>query len=100
MKPHDYLSDSKTPASLRTFLEAALADLPPSSLPELYATTKRAFAGRGAGGTVVGIAEGARVRVIELGKFGDIGITSILDETKRDQARAALAELTNFSARP
>jgi len=49
MKPRDYLADTATPMSLRAFLEAALA-AQTTVLPELYATTNRAFSGRGDGG--------------------------------------------------
>jgi len=48
MKPRQYLADAKTPMSLRTFLDAALAEPKPVGFPpELYATTKRGFSGRG-----------------------------------------------------
>lgn len=63
--------------------------MPPAALPELYATTRRGLPGRGAGGIAVRIDEAARVRVINVGKAGDVGVTSIMDETKRDQARLA-----------
>jgi len=101
MKPREYLADPKTPMSLRTFLEAALAEPKPIGLlPELYATTKRGFSGRGMDGILVKLITGDRVRVTDVGQFGDVGITQLLDEPKNYQARASLTELTNFSARP
>lgn len=99
MKLRDHLTDPKTPPSVRAFLEAALADPPPiSGLPPLFATTKRDFPGRGAGGEIVKLKAGDRVRVVDAGRFGDVGITAVLDETKLYQARAVLAELTGFSS--
>lgn len=98
MKLADYLKDPKTPMSVRVFLEAALANsLPIGGLPPLFATLKQDFPGRGAGGTIVKMKAGERVRVVDVGQFGDVGITSLLDETAY-QARAALGELTAFSS--
>jgi hypothetical protein len=99
MKLVEYLADPKTPASVRAFLDAAFADPPPASgLPPLFGTLKRDFSGRGAGGEVIKMKAGERARVVDVGRFGDVGITLILDETKLYQARAVLAELTDFSA--
>jgi len=99
VKPREYLADPKTPSSLRTFLEVALAE-PAGLLPELYATTKREFSGRGVDGIIVKLSAGDRVRVTDVGQFGDVGVTQLLDEPKAYQARASLAELSNFSGRP
>ncbi len=86
--------------SLRIFLEAALAEpKTATNLPELYANTTRAFSSRGAGGTIVRISAGDRVRVTDVGQFGDVGITNFFDEPKAYQARASLGELTNFSGK-
>jgi len=76
-----------------------LADPPPAGgPPPLFATLKRDFPGRGAGGEIVKMKTGERVRVVDAGRFGDVGITLILDDPKAYQARATLGELTNFSA--
>ena len=99
MKHRDYLADPKTPPSLHAFLEAALAEQRVGALPELYATTRRDFAGRGEAGVVM-ICTGDRVRVNDVGRFNDVGITLQIDEPKAYQARAALSELTDFSVRP
>ena len=101
MKPSEYLADPKTPMSLRAFLEVALAE--PKAvgfLPELYGTIRRPFSGRSMDGILVKLNTGDRVRVTDVGQFGDVGITQLLDEPKDYQARASLTELTNFSARP
>jgi hypothetical protein len=37
---------------------------------------------------------GDRVRVTDVGQFGDLGITNVIEERKAYQARAGLAELT------
>lgn len=101
MKLRDYLMDSKTPVSLRAFLELALAESKPvGSLPEVYATTKRDFSGRSMNGTLVKLNAGHRARLTDVGQFGDVGITQLLDEPKANQARASLGELSDFSARP
>jgi len=70
-------------------LEGALAEQRVGALPELYATTKRDFAGRGEAGVVM-IRTGNRVRVNDVGRFNDIGITLQINEAKSYQARAAL----------
>jgi hypothetical protein len=68
MKLAQYLADPKTPASVRAFLEAALADPPPAGgPPPLFATLKRDFSGRGAGGEIVKMKAGERVRVVDAG---------------------------------
>lgn len=90
MKLFEYLADSETQASLRAFLEVALADLKPAGLlPELYARTKRDFSGRSMDGILVKLNAGDRVRVTNVGRFGDVGITQRLDEPKH--MRRALA---------
>jgi|tagenome__1003787_1003787.scaffolds.fasta_scaffold20203135_3 hypothetical protein len=101
MKPSAYLANPGIPVSLRAFLEAALANPKPAGpLPELYARTKRDFSGRSMDGTLVKLNAGERVRVTDVGQFGDVGITHVLDEAKAYQARSTLAELTEFSGRP
>jgi hypothetical protein len=100
MKFADHLADPKTPISVRAFLQAALAERRPTELPQLFATTTRAFSGRDASGAVVKLKAGDRVRVTDAGRFGDVGITQMLDEPKLYQARAVLAELTGFSSWP
>ena len=72
----------------------------PTFLRMLYATTKREFSGRGVDGIIVKLSAGDRVRVTDVGQFGDVGVTQLLDEPKAYQARASLAELSNFSGRP
>src|SRR5690242_3292339 len=100
MTPRQCLADTNTPMSLRAFLEATFADNKPKPFPEIYATTTRVYAARGAEGTIVMIGAGTRVRVTDVSKFNCVGITNILNEEKRDQARTTLAELTLFSAQP
>ena len=95
MTPKDCLTDPKTPRSLRAFLESALAEPKNAqNLPDLYATTKREFAGQAGGGVIVKLKTGERVRVTNVGKFGDVGITNILEEPKAYQARASGLRLT------
>jgi hypothetical protein len=90
-----YLADPNTPASVRAFLEVALAERPAAGgPPPLFATLKRDFPGRGAGGEIVKMKADERVRVVDVGRFGDICITLILDETKTRQARAVLADFS------
>lgn len=95
-----YVDDPHTPASVRAFLEAAFADAPPAGgLPPLFGTLKHDMPGRGAGGEIVKMKAGERVRVTDAGRYGDVGITLRLDETKDYQARAALMELAALSSR-
>ena len=82
---------------VQNFLDAVEAG---TALPPLFASTKRAFSGRARGGAIVKIVEGQRVRVLRPYKSGDVGITTVLDHDKDDEARAVFAELTNFSERP
>ena len=94
-----YLDDPKLAASARAFLEAAFADPPPvGGLPPLFGTLKHDFPGRGAGGEIVKMKAGERVRVTDAGRYGDVGITLRLDEAKDYQARAAQMELTARSS--
>lgn len=98
MKLADHLTDPKTAPSLRAFLEAALAaQLPAGGQLPLFATLKLDFSGRDFGGAIIKMKAGERVRVTDAGRFGDIGITLVLDEPKLYQARAVLAELADFS---
>ena len=91
MKFARHLGDPKTPASVRTSLNAAVAETPsPGGLPPLCASLKHDFADRGAGCEVLKMRPGERVRAVDAGGFGHVGITLLFDESKSDQARAAI----------
>jgi hypothetical protein len=56
-------------------------------LPPLFATLKRDFSGRLLG--PVALKKGQRVRITDAGRFGDVGVTTDLDEAVRYLARAS-----------
>jgi hypothetical protein len=68
--------------------------------PALYATLKRDFSGRGSDGVVKILLNGQRVRVNFITGFGDYGVTTAVDDPKHHEARAVLAEMTDYSNRP
>lgn len=68
--------------------------------PALYATLKRGFAARGKDGMVKVLYTGERVRVTFITGFGDYGVTTALDEQQHHEARATLAEMTDYSDKP
>jgi hypothetical protein len=68
--------------------------------PALYATLRRDFAGRGIDGAVKHLLAGQRVRVNFVSGIGDYGVTTVLDEGKHYEARATMAEMTDYSNRP
>lgn len=95
----DVMDDRKAPQCLRFFLQAASKPSLPGGLPPLYATLKREFAGRLLSGPIM-LRFGDRVRVTDLGRFGDIGITTHLDEAVAYMARASVDELERFAETP
>jgi hypothetical protein len=65
-------------------------------LPPLFATLKRDFSGRTFAGAVVKLRAGERVRLTDAGQFGDVGITTHLEEATAHMARASVDELERF----
>ena len=59
---------------------------------------KRDFSGRLA--APVALRKGERVRVTDAGKFGDVGVTTHLDEPVIYMARASVDELERFAEAP
>jgi hypothetical protein len=49
---------------------------------------------------VVKLRAGERVRVIDAGPFGDVGVTTHLDEPAAYMARVSVDELENFAETP
>jgi hypothetical protein len=90
-----YIDDPKAPQALRSFLAAACQGTSAANLSTLFATLRRDVAGRGPDG-VVALPAGKRVRVVEAGLFGDLGVTSDANSL-RDEVRVAVAELEKFS---
>jgi hypothetical protein len=43
---------------------------------------------------------GQRVRGVDVGKFGDFGATTDIDDPKRADVRATLAEMSEYSDKP
>ena len=91
------MEDPASPECLRFFLQAAGKPNLPGGLPSLYATLKRDFSGRLL--APVALKKGQRVRVTDAGRFGDVVVTTDLDEAVRYLARASIDELENFSDR-
>ena len=89
--------DPSAPECLRFFLRIARGRSLPGGLPPLFATLKRDFSGRLL--APVALKKGERVRVTDAGRFGDVGVTTDLEETVRYLARASVDELENFSER-
>jgi hypothetical protein len=56
---------------------------------------KRDFSGRLL--APVALRKGERVRVTDAGRFGNVGVTTDLEEAVKYLARASLDELENFS---
>lgn len=83
----DYIDDESAPQALRTWLERArrpahgmTSDAP---YPKLFADH-----------------EGCRVRVVMASRFGDVGITEMLNATTGYSKRVSVDQLTNFSDVP
>jgi hypothetical protein len=91
------MEDPSAPECLRFFLRAARAPHL-GALPPLFATLKRDFSGRLA--APVAPRKGERVRVTDAGKFGDVGVTTHLDEPVIYMARASVDELERFAEAP
>ena len=89
------MDDPSAPECLRFFLRIARGPKPSGGLPPLFATLKRDFSGRLL--APVALKKGQRVRVTDAGRFGDVGITTDLDEAAKYLARASVDELENFS---
>ena len=92
------MDDPKSPECMRFFLTVASGPSLPEGRPPLFATLKRDFSGRLA--APVGLRRGERVRVTDAGKFGDVGVTTHLDEPVIYMARASVDELERFSEAP
>ena len=88
------MNDPSAPECLRFFLRHARAPHR-GALPPLFATLKRYFSGRLL--APVALKKGERVRVTDGGRFGDVGVTTDLDEAAKYLARASVDELENFS---
>src|SRR3569833_3937087 len=97
-----FAEDPKSEPAVKAFLEAHDRGTP---LPALYATLKRDLSGRNRTpdkygenvGTAKLLLKGQRVRVMQVTGFGDYGVTAVLDDDKNDEARATLAEMTDYS---
>jgi hypothetical protein len=89
------MGDPSAPECLRFFLRVARSQSLPGGLPPLFATLKRDFSGRLL--APVALKKGQRVRVTDAGRFGDVGVTTQLDEAVTYMARASVDELENFS---
>ena len=89
------IDDPSAPECLRFFLRVARGQSLPGGLPALFATLKRDFSGRLL--APVALKKGQRVRVTNAGRFGDVGVTTHLDEAVTYMARASVDELENFS---
>lgn len=98
----DYIDDSAAPAPLRAFLKVVRSPAGPGlgGIPPLFADSRRDFAARDDAGVVAKITAGQRVRVVSASKFGDVGITPVLENDRAHWARAAVHELENFSEEP
>jgi hypothetical protein len=92
------MDDPSAPECLRFFLRAARGPHL-GSLPPLFATLKHDFSGRTFGGLVVRMRAGERARVTDAGRFGDVGVTTELDEAIKSLVRASVDEFENFSDR-
>lgn len=90
------IDDPAAPACVRFFLKAASKPSLPGGLPTLFATVKLDLPGRTMSGAMV-VRQGQRVRVVDAGKFGDVGITTNLEDADSAQARASLGELERFA---
>jgi hypothetical protein len=88
------MDDPSAPECLRFFLRAARGPHL-GALPPLFATLKRDFSGRLL--APVPLKKGQRVRITDAGRFGDIGVTTDLDEPMKYLARASVDELESFS---
>ena len=88
------MDDPRSPECLRFFLKVASGPSLPEGRPRLFATLKRDFSGRLA--APVALRKGDRVRVTDAGKFGDVGITTHLDQGVICMARASVDELQDF----
>ena len=89
------MDDPSAPECLRFFLRVARGQSLPGGLPTLFATLKREFSGRLL--APVTLKKGQRVRVTDAGRFGDVGVTTDLEESVKYLARASVDELETFS---
>ena len=89
--------DPASPEPLRFFLQSASKPSLPGGLPSLFATLKHDFSGRTFEGALAKLRTSERVRVTDVGRFGDVGITTHLDEANAYMARASVDELEKFS---
>jgi len=94
------MDDPASPDCLRFFLQGASKASIPGGLPPLFATLKLGLSGRTVAGAVVKLRAGERVRVTNAGPFGDVGVTTHLDEPAAYMARTSVDELERFSDAP
>jgi hypothetical protein len=108
------IEDETQPACLRTYLEynrrpAIDKDLPEADEPRLFAILKadrsgEAYLGywdnKGPVMQPVPMKAGQTVRVVMASRFGDVGITPVLNNVKGYVARVFVSDLESFSAAP
>ena len=87
--------DPAAPECVRFFLRVARGQSLPGGLRPLFATSKRDFSGRLL--APVALKKGQRVRVTDASRFGDVGVTTDLDESVKYLVRASVDELESFS---
>ena len=92
------MADPAAPQCLQFFLKVASGPNLPAGLPPLFATLKLDLPGRLRG--PVKLRKGERVRVVQAGKFGDVGVTTDMDGADIAMARASVDELEQFSEAP
>jgi len=92
------MDDPKSPDCLRFFLKVASGPSLPGGRPPLFATLKQDMSGRVAGPVM--LRQGQRVRVVDAGEFGDVGVTTDLDGADVAMARAGVDELERFAEAP
>lgn len=93
------VDDPAATECLRFFLNVASGPGLPEGRPALFATLRGDVSGRTFAGVVVKLREGERVRITDAGKFGDVGVTTDLDETAAYMARLSIDELSDFADR-
>ena len=92
-----FMEDPKASPHVKALLKSAESQSP---LPPLYASLKRDFAGRDGSGAATLLLTGQRVRIVDVGKFGDFGATVNLAEPTRADVRVTLAEMSGYSDVP
>ena len=95
---HQALDDPTSPECLRFFLKVASGPSLPGGRPPLFATLKQDMSGRLT--APVKLRKGERVRVVDAGKFGDVGVTTDLEGADAAMARASVDELERFAEAP